>query len=101
MIVEFSVLPIGKGVSISKQVAKAIDLVDQSGLPYKVTEMGTIVEGEWKEIFALIERCHRLLLRASARVVTTIKVDDPKGRKGILRRRIQKIETLLKRRVSS
>ena len=101
MLVEFSVLPIGKGGSVSKGVAKAIDLVDRSGLEYKVTEMGTIVEGEWKEIFLLIERCHRLLLKETGRVVTTVKVDDRKGRKGLLHSRIRKIERLLKRKIHS
>lgn len=101
MLVEFSILPVGKGVSISKFVAKAIDLVDKSGLDYKVTEMGTVVEGEWKEIFRLIERCHRLLLKETGRVVTTIKVDDRKGRKGLLHSRIRKIERLLRRKINS
>jgi len=101
MLVEFSVLPVGKGVSVSKYVAKAIDLVDKSGLDYKVSEMGTIVEGDWKEIFPLIERCHRLLLKETGRVVTTVKVDDRKGQKGVLRSRIRRIERLLKRKIHS
>lgn len=99
MLVEFSVLPVGKGVSVSKSVAKAIDLVDKSGLDYKVGELGTVVEGEWKEIFRLIERCHRLLLRETGRVVTTVKIDDRRGRKGLLRTRIRKIERILRRKI--
>ena len=101
MLVEFSILPVGKGVSVSKSVAKAIDLVDKSGLDYKVSEMGTIVEGEWKEIFSLIERCHRLLLKETGRVITTVKVDDRRGRKGLLRSRIRRIERILRRKVNS
>ena len=101
MLVEFSVLPVGKGVSVSKSVAKAIDLVDKSGLDYKVSEMGTIVEGEWKEIVLLIERCHRLLLKETGRVITTVKVDDRRGRKGLLRSRIRRIERILRRKVNS
>ena len=101
MLVEFSVLPVGKGVSVSKSVAKAIDLVDKSGLDYKVSEMGTIVEGEWKEIVPLIERCHRLLLKETGRVITTVKVDDRRGRKRLLHSRIRRIERILRRKVNS
>ena len=101
MLVEFSVLPVGKGVSVSKSVAKAIDLVDKSGLDYKVSEMGTIVEGEWKEIFSLIERCHRLLLKETGRVMTTVKVDERRGRKGLLNSRIRRIERILRRKIHS
>ncbi len=101
MLVEFSVMPVGKGVSISKSVAKAIDLVTQSGLDYKVTELGTIVEGEWKEIFLLIERCHRLVQKETGRAVTTIKVDDRVGRRNLLKTRLRRIERLLKKRIQS
>ena len=101
MLVEFSILPVGKGISVSKSVAKAINLVDKSGLDYKVSEMGTIVEGEWKEIISLIERCHRLLLKETGRVITTVKVDDRRGRKGLLRSRIRRIERILRRKINS
>ena len=101
MLVEFSILPVGKGISVSKSVTKAINLVDKSGLDYKVSEMGTIVEGEWKEIISLIERCHRLLLKETGRVITTVKVDDRRGRKGLLRSRIRRIERILRRKINS
>lgn len=100
MLVEFSILPVGKGTSLSKSVAKAVNLVDKSGLDYKVGELGTVVEGEWKEIFRLIERCHRLLLKETGRVVTTIKADECSGR-GLLRTRVHKLEKILKRKLST
>ena len=92
MLVEFSVLPIGNGVSLSESVAKAVSLVSRSGLPYKVTEMWTIVEGEWDEILSLIKRCHTALLEESGRVVTTMKVDDRKGRSDLLTTRLRTLE---------
>jgi len=101
MLVEFSVLPVGKGVSVSKSVAKAIRLVDQSGLDYKTTEMGTIVEGNWNDILPLIARCHRLLLKEAGRVVTHIKIDDRKGRNGLLHSRLRRIERLLHKKLKT
>jgi uncharacterized protein YqgV (UPF0045/DUF77 family) len=32
--------PIGQGESVSKYVARCIDIVDKSGLDYKLTPMG-------------------------------------------------------------
>ena len=93
MLVEFSVLPVGKGPSLSDAVAEAVDLVSRSGLSYKVTEMGTIIEGEWEEVFALIQRCHTALLRDSARVVTAIKVDDRKGKADLLKTRLDALQS--------
>jgi len=92
MLVEFTLLPVGKGVSLSEEVAKAVAIVAQSGLAYKVTEMGTFIEGEWDEVFAVIRRCHAALLRESGRVITTVKVDDRKGCTNALQTRLDILE---------
>ena len=92
MLVEFSILPVGKGEGLSEYVAKVVGIVAKSSLPYKVTEMGTLVEGEWDEVFSLIRRCHQTLLGESARLVTTIKVDDRKGRSDLLKTRLDSLE---------
>ena len=92
MLVEFSILPVGQGVSLSDFVAKVVGVVAKSGLPYKVTEMGTLVEGDWEEVFALIKRCHSAMTGEAGRVVTTIKIDDRKGRSELLKTRLTSLE---------
>lgn len=76
MLTEFSIIPIGTGESMGEQIAKILDMVDKSGLPYKSNPMGTVVEGEWEEVLELIKKCHMEILDASPRVVTTISIDD-------------------------
>ena len=49
MLAEFSIVPIGKDVSLSKYVAKSLDIIDKSGIEYRMNPMGTVVEGEWDE----------------------------------------------------
>ena len=61
MIAEFSVIPIGTGASTSAEVAKVVKLIDESGLPYKLNPMGTVIEGEWAEVMGLIEKCHKII----------------------------------------
>ncbi|HID09062.1 TPA: MTH1187 family thiamine-binding protein [Candidatus Micrarchaeota archaeon] len=92
MIVEFSISPIGAGESLSRYVAKVIDLVDKSGLPYLLTPMGTIVEGEWDEVMELIKRCHHLMREMAPRVATRIYIDDRPGRKGLLEYKTKSVE---------
>jgi uncharacterized protein (TIGR00106 family) len=84
VLVEFSIIPIGKGASVGKDIAKVIRIVENSGLPYKLNPMGTVVEGKWDELMALIKRCHRVVLRDGERVVTTIKIDDRKQRSNMI-----------------
>jgi len=41
MLVEFSVVPVGKGVSISPQITEVLKIVAASGVSYKANPMGT------------------------------------------------------------
>ena len=79
MMVEFSIVPIGKGASFSASLAKALDLVDKSGLVYRVGPMGTVVEGQWDEVVKVIKACHGKVFEENERVITQIKIDDRKG----------------------
>jgi len=95
MVVEFSVIPIGSGTSISADVAEAIKIVAESGIKYKVTPMSTIMEGSWEEIMEVIRKCHEALLKRSGRVMTRISIDDRVGSSG--NRMNEKIESIEKR----
>jgi len=44
VLLEFSMSPIGKGESLSPYVARVLNVVDKSGVSYKLTSMGTILE---------------------------------------------------------
>ncbi|MGY4707000.1 MTH1187 family thiamine-binding protein [Candidatus Bipolaricaulota sp. J31] len=99
MIVEFTISPIGVGESLSKYIAEVIDIVDKSGLPYLLTPMGTIVEGEWDEVLELIKRCHHRMLELAPRVATRIYIDDRPGRKGLLEYKTKSVEEKLGRTI--
>lgn len=100
MIAEFTIVPIGAGVSTSAEVARVVKLVDESGLNYKLNPMGTVVEGEWAEVMGLIERCHKLLMGDVERVMTSITIDDRKGRTGRITGKVESVERILGKPVS-
>jgi len=99
MLAEFSITPIGKGTSVSKYVARCLDLVDRSGLDYRLNPMGTVVEGPFDEVLALIARCHKAVAKDCARVSTIIKIDDRKGARGQLEAKVRRVEAALGRRL--
>ncbi|MFH1515286.1 MAG: MTH1187 family thiamine-binding protein [bacterium] len=92
MLVMFSIAPFGKGESLSKYVAESIDIIEKSGLDNQTTPMGTIVEGSWDEIFALINKCRLKMRKSANRVSIKIWVDDRKGARGSLKKKIKSIE---------
>jgi uncharacterized protein (TIGR00106 family) len=93
MIVMFSIVPMDKGESISADVARAINLVDKSGLTYQTTAMGTLIEGGWDEIMELIKRCHNEVRKGSRRVYTRINIDDREGATHELTRKVASVES--------
>jgi uncharacterized protein (TIGR00106 family) len=97
MLIEFSIVPIGASSSVGAKVAEVLDLVDSSGLPYKLTPMGTIVEGEWDELLQLVKECHMKMMKHEERVLTRIIIDDRKGKTGSIERKVRSIEKRLGR----
>ena len=95
MLVQFSIIPVGKGSSIGDDIAKVLKIVDASGMPYKINPMGTVVEGTWDQVMKLIKRCHKAVMKNGERVVTTISVDDRKGRSGRIDEKIRSVEKRL------
>lgn len=92
MLVEFSIIPIGVGSSIGDQLAEVLKIVDASGLPYKVNPMGTVIEGEWDEIMKLIKKCHKTVMKSEERALTTISIDDRKGKPNRIDEKVKSIE---------
>jgi uncharacterized protein (TIGR00106 family) len=101
VVVEFSIVPVGKGEELAGPVAKIVDLIDRSGLPYRLTAMGTIVEGEWDDVFALVRECHRRMRQEAGRVLTHIAVDDREGAKARIAGKVVDVEKALGRRLKT
>src|SRR3989337_471484 len=94
---EFSITPIGKETSGAECVARCVDLVDRSGLPYRLNPMGTVVEGPFDDVLALIARCHKAVAADCDRVSTIIKIDDRRGAPGRLDAKVDAVERRLGR----
>ena len=99
VLLEFSMSPLGKGESVSKYVSRSLDIVDKSGIPYRLNPMGTVLEGEWDEVFAVVRKCYERMKRDCNRVSCSIKVDYRKGHSGRLVSKVTSVEKNLKRAI--
>jgi uncharacterized protein (TIGR00106 family) len=94
MLAELEVIPIGtESASLSGLLAEVATLIDASGLDYRVGPMGTVVEGDWDSIMRLAKQCHEAMLKSSARVMTTIRIDDRTDKPGA-GRIVHKVQSL-------
>jgi len=94
VVVEFSIIPLGAGVSVSKVLAPAIKTLKDLGVEYRVTPMCTIFEAtNISEAFKIIREAHEAVFRDNVeRVVTIIKVDD---RRDVERGMEEKVKSLM------
>ncbi|OGP64612.1 MAG: hypothetical protein A3K22_03580 [Deltaproteobacteria bacterium RBG_16_42_7] len=99
MLIEFSVIPIGVGESMGDQIAKVVKIVDESGLPYKANPMGTVIEGNWDEVMAIIKKCHQEVIKSSPRIVTSISIDDRPGKPNRITEKLKSVEKRLGKEV--
>ncbi len=98
VLLEFQMSPRAEGDSVSAYVAQIIDIVDRSGVPYQLTPMGTILEGEWDETMAVVKACFEHLRAVGCtRISLHLKVDWRDGPAGRLRGKTAKVEQLLGR----
>lgn len=99
MLLEFSIVPLGKGEGVGDIVAMVIERVVKSGLPYRCNPMGTVIEGEWEEVMELVKDCHKEVLKTAPRVLTRISIDDRPGRKDMITGKIRSVEERLGRKL--
>ncbi len=79
MMVEFSVVPVSQDGSVAKYIAEAVRVVDESGLDYRVTPMGTVIRGDWDEVMAVVKAAHEKVRSMTDRVITKIYIDESKS----------------------
>src|SRR5213595_1004443 len=75
LLAEFSMWPMDKGESVGKYVARLLDIIDRSGLPYRLGPLGTCVEGDYDAVMAVIRQCHQALAKDCRRIACTIKME--------------------------
>jgi len=79
VVAEISVVPLGTGSpGVSEYVAGCMDvLAGSSGIKYRLTPMGTILEGPLDQVLKVARAMHEVpFTRGAVRVVTTLKIDD-------------------------
>ena len=101
VLLEFSMSPLGKGESVGNYVARSLDIVDKSGLDYRLHAMGTVLEGNWNEVFAVVTRCFAATRKDCNRISVAIKVDYRKGKRGRLTAKVASVERKLGRKLKA
>ncbi len=95
VLLEFTMSPIGMGESLSPYVSRILDVIDRSGVNYRLTPMGTILEGEWDDVMAVVKDCFVELKKDCSRIGAYIKIDYRQGSESRMTSKIKSLESKL------
>lgn len=98
MLVAFSVAPSGGNHadgSVHEAVAAAVRVVRDSCLAHRTTSMFTEVEGEWDEVFDVVQRATEAVMPFGSRVSLVLKADIRPGRTGEIDGKVSRLEAAL------
>ena len=99
ILLEFSMSPMDKGESVSDQVSRSLQIIDESGVPYKLNPMGTVLEGEFDEVMGVVKQCYETMRSDCKRITCGIKIDYREGKSGRLESKMASIENKLGKEV--
>jgi len=97
-ILEISVVPIGTSdTSLSAYVADCLRILKKEKIRYELSSMGTNIEGDLKDLLRIAHRMHLTPFKKGAlRVVTTLKIDDRRDKKGTLKGKKSAVQSKLR-----
>jgi len=95
-LIKVSIIPLGTGAtSISKYIARAVEVLQGENIKYELTAMGTIVEGDLDRLLTLARKMHEAVFDAGVmRAVTIIEIDDRRDKPSTM---ISKVESVKKK----
>jgi len=97
VLMEFAIFPTDKGISVSNDVSKVIKMIKESGFPYQLTAMGTLIETQTvAEAMKIVENAAEILQQNSNRIYSTLKLDIKKGAHNMLQNKVKSIEEKLR-----
>ena len=94
VLLDLSIFPMDQGEGVSGFVAPVIAMIRDSGQPYRLSPMGTIIETETlAEALAILECAHTILAqRGCQRIYATAKFDIRSGPLGRLEGKIAAVQ---------
>ena len=95
VLLEFAMNPPDRGSGVSEYVARILDVIDRSGVPYQLTPMGTILEGDFDAVMKVVGDCFRALEPDCARIGMNLKMDYRAGGESRLKSKIEAVEKRL------
>jgi uncharacterized protein (TIGR00106 family) len=96
VIADLCVIPIGVGVSVSKEIAICERILAATGLKTHLNAYGTNIEGDWDRVFGAVKQCHEALHAAGVlRISTSMRFGTRTDRDQTMEDKVRSVEEKL------
>ena len=97
VIAEISVVPLGTGSpSLSRYVAECVEVLQEIGIRYTLTPMGTILEGSLEEVLEVVRLLHRVPFNKGVeRVSTRVVIDERRDKDATAEGKVESVRKRL------
>jgi len=93
VLMQFAMFPTDKGASASPYVSLIIAMIRESGIPYQLSAMGTIIETDTlEEAQSIVSKAYALLQKDCSRVYCSVTFDIRDGAIGRMKEKVKSIE---------
>jgi len=97
VIADLCVVPMGIGVSVSREVAVCERILAEAGLKTRLHAYGTNIEGEWDAVFGAIKRCHEAIHAMGVpRISTSLRLGTRTDREQTMDDKVRSVEEKLR-----
>ena len=97
VMVDLCVVPIGVGVSVSEYIAACERIIEAAGLSAQLHPYGTVIEGDWDAVFAVVKQCHeRVHAMGAPRIFTSLKVGTRSDREQSMQDKVDSVRAKLR-----
>jgi len=94
VMVDFCLVPLGVGVSLSEYIAECARILKRSGLTHQMHPYGTVIEGDWDAVFAAVKECHEAVHAMGApRITSTLKFGTRTDREQTMQEKVDSVTT--------
>lgn len=97
VVAEVSIIPVGTGdTGLSRYIAACLEVLEgRKDITYRLTAMGTIIEGPLDKVLEMICKMHEVpFSKGASRVVTSIKIDDRRDKPSTMAGKIESVMKL-------
>lgn len=92
VVASISIFPLGKTDHLGPYVARALNVIEQNGLDYRLGPMGTVLEGEFDQVLEVARQCMAEMEKDCDRIYMTLTVDNRKGLAGRIDGKVASVE---------